>query len=308
VRERNYSVYNSHPLPPEFTLSAVEGADSPSGRGRKGRERTSITDPRPIGIFDSGIGGLTVLRAIHDLLPCEPIVYLGDTARVPYGTKSRETIIRYSVNNARFLLGEGVKMIVVACNTASAYALEDVARLTDNPVVGVVEGGVVAALKNVSGAIGVIGTEATIRSNKYPAEINRLQPGIKVISKACPLFVALAEEGWTGNEVAHAVAKEYLSEFKGKIDALVLGCTHYPPLKGVIQLVLGENVRLIDSAEETARIVGERLDNLDMRAGGAQRGKITMAVTDSPERSLEVGRRLLGRDLEISGVTLVDIT
>jgi glutamate racemase len=266
-----------------------------------------MSDIRPIGIFDSGIGGLTVLRAIHELLPSESIVYLGDTARVPYGTKSRETIIRYSVNNARFLLNEGVKMVVVACNTASAHALEDVARLTTNPVIGVVEGGVIAALKEASGAIGVIGTEATIRSNKYPLEINRLQPGIKVFSKACPLFVALAEEGWTDNEVAHAVAKEYLEEFKGTIGALVLGCTHYPPLKGVIRSVLGEHVRLIDSAEETARIVGERLENLGMRALGAQRGKITMAVTDSPERSLEVGRRLLGRDLEISGVTLVDI-
>jgi glutamate racemase len=266
-----------------------------------------MSDQRPIGIFDSGIGGLTVLRAIHELLPSESIVYLGDTARVPYGTKSRETIIRYSVNNARFLLNEGVKMVVVACNTASAHALEDVARLTTNPVIGVVEGGVIAALKEVSGAIGVIGTEATIRSNKYPSEINRLQPGVKVISKACPLFVALAEEGWTDNEVAHAVAKEYLEEFKGKIGALVLGCTHYPPLKGVIRSVLGENVRLIDSAEEIARIVGARLDALGMRALGAERGKITMAVTDSPERSLEVGRRLLGRDLEISGVTLVDI-
>lgn len=266
-----------------------------------------MSDTRPIGIFDSGIGGLTVLRAIHELLPAESIIYLGDTARVPYGTKSRETIVKYSVNNARFLLNGGVKMIVVACNTASALALEDVARLTDNPVIGVVEGGVIAALKEVSGAIGVIGTEATIRSNKYPSEINRLQPGVKVISKACPLFVALAEEGWTRNEVAHAVAKEYLEEFKGKIDTLVLGCTHYPPLKGVIQLVLGENVRLIDSAEETARIVGEKLDNLDMRALGYERGKITMAVTDSPERSLEVGRRLLGRNLEISGVSLVDI-
>lgn len=266
-----------------------------------------MSDTRPIGIFDSGIGGLTVLRAIHELLPLESIIYLGDTARVPYGTKSRETIIRYSVNNARFLLNAGVKMVVVACNTASAHALEDVVRLTANPVIGVVEGGVIAALKEASNAIGVIGTEATIRSNKYPSEINRLQPGIKVFSKACPLFVALAEEGWTENEVAHAVTKEYLGEFRGKIDALVLGCTHYPPLKGVIRSVLGDNVRLIDSAEETARIVGERLANFDMRAGGAERGKITMAVTDSPERSLEVGRRLLGRDLEISGVTLVDI-
>jgi glutamate racemase len=267
-----------------------------------------MSDQRPIGIFDSGIGGLTVLRAIHELLPSESIVYLGDTARVPYGTKSRETIVRYSVNNARFLLNEGVKMIVVACNTASAHALEDVARLTNSPVIGVVEGGVIAALKETSGAIGVIGTEATIRSGKYPSEINRLQPGIAVFSKACPLFVALAEEGWTDNEVARAVTKEYLDEFKGKIGALVLGCTHYPPLKGVIRSVLGDGVRLIDSADETARIVGERLDALGIRAGGVGRGKITMAVTDSPERSLEVGRRLLGRNLEISGVSLVDIS
>lgn len=266
-----------------------------------------MSDTRPIGIFDSGIGGLTVLRAIHELLPYESIVYLGDTARVPYGTKSRETIIRYSVNNARFLLNAGVKMVVVACNTASALALEDVARLTESPVIGVVEGGVTAALKGTPGAIGVIGTEATIRSNKYPSEISRLRPGVKVISKACPLFVALAEEGWTENEVAHAVAKEYLEEFRGKVDSLVLGCTHYPPLKGVIRSVLGESVRLIDSAEETARIVGERLNRLGARSLGSAPGKITMAVTDSPERSLEVGRRLLGRNLEINGVTLVDI-
>ena len=266
-----------------------------------------MSDTRPIGIFDSGIGGLTVLRAIHELLPAESIVYLGDTARVPYGTKSKETIVKYSVNNARFLLSRGVKMIVVACNTASAHALDDVTRLTDYPVIGVVEGGVIAALKKASVAIGVIGTEATIRSNKYPSEINRLHPGTKVISKACPLFVALAEEGWTDNEVAHAVTKEYLREFKGKIDALVLGCTHYPPLKGVIQSVLGDGVRLIDSAEETARIVGERLAALGMQANGAKLGRISLAVTDSPERSLEVGRRLLGENLEISGVTLVDI-
>ena len=212
------------------------------------------------------------------------------------------------MNNARFLLNEGVKMIVVACNTASAHALEEVVRLTDSPVIGVVEGGVIAALKETSGAIGVIGTEATIRSNKYPSEINRLQPGITVFSKACPLFVALAEEGWTDNEVAHAVTREYLEEFRGKIDALVLGCTHYPPLKGVIRSVLGEGVRLIDSAQETARIVGERLERLNIRANGAKLGKITLAVTDSPERSLEVGRRLLGQNLEISGVTLVDIS
>lgn len=267
-----------------------------------------MADPRPIGIFDSGIGGLTVLRAIHELLPLESLIYLGDTARVPYGTKSKETIIRYSVNNARFLLARDVKMIVVACNTASAHALDDVVRLTDHPVIGVVEGGVIAATREASSAIGVIGTEATIRSNKYQRAINQSRPELTVYSKPCPLFVALAEEGWTDNEVANAVTREYLAEFQGKIDALVLGCTHYPPLKGAIRRVLGDGVKLIDSAEETARIVKEKMTELGILANGPKRGRVTLMVTDSPERSLEVGRRLLGEKLEINETALVDIS
>ncbi len=265
-------------------------------------------DTRPIGIFDSGVGGLTVLRQIHRIAPYESLVYLGDTARVPYGTKSKETVLRYSRNNIRFLDNLDVKMIVVACNTASAYALPQLSEEATKPVIGVVEGGATAASMVTKGAIGVIGTEATISSGAYKVAITRKAPGTKIFSKACPLFVPLAEEGWTDNDIARAVAVKYLGEMRGAIDTLVLGCTHYPPLKKVIGETVGENVNLIDSAEQTARIVVDTLREKDIERpeGNLRRGSVRLVVTDSPERTLAVAKRMLG-DIELDRIELADI-
>jgi len=265
-----------------------------------------MSDTSPIGVFDSGIGGLTVLKEIRHLLPQESLIYLGDTARVPYGAKSKETIVRYSLNNTRLLLGLGVKMVVVACNTASAYALDELEKITDKPVIGVVEGGVVAAGRETKGKVGVIGTEATIRSGSYCNAIRNRFHGVEVISKPCPLFVSLVEEGWTDNGVASAVADEYLAELRGKVDTLVLGCTHYPLLKGVIGKTLGENVKLIDSAKETAKIVAKRLGDLKIENNSGKEGSLRFMVTDSPERSVRIGDRILGEKM-ISSAELVDI-
>ncbi|HYO99789.1 MAG TPA: glutamate racemase, partial [Pyrinomonadaceae bacterium] len=200
----------------------------------------------PIGIFDSGVGGLTVYRALHEALPQERFVYLGDTARVPYGTKSLSTVERYAVENARFLEAHGTKLLVVACNTASALALPAIRASVGVPVVGVIEPGAAAAVEaSAGGRIGVIATEATIRSGAYSRAIKELAPGVRVTERACPLFVSLAEEGWAETDVARTVAAEYLTDLKSVgVDALVLGCTHYPILRRVIQETVGERVRL----------------------------------------------------------------
>jgi glutamate racemase len=211
----------------------------------------------PIGIFDSGVGGLTVYRALHEQLPQERFVYLGDTARVPYGTKSLATVERYAVENARFLAAHGVKILVVACNTASALALPAIRASVGVPVVGVIEPGAGMAVRaaSVGRRVGVIATEATVRSGAYRRAIRELAPEVEVIERACPLFVALAEEGWAETDVARTVAQEYLTDFRsGRVDALVLGCTHYPILRRVIRETLGDEVRLIDSGEATAGV------------------------------------------------------
>ena len=222
----------------------------------------------PIGVFDSGIGGLTVLRAIRHLLPAESTVYFGDTARVPYGPKSPTTIRRYSLEASDFLLGQSVKMIVVACNTATAHALAEVAEYAPVPVVGVVEPGATqAARHSASGRIGVIGTQGTIESRAYENAIRVLRPDATVFGVACPLFVALAEEGWTEGEVARLTAERYLAPLLERdIDTLVLGCTHYPLLEPMLAEVVGTGVDLIDSARATAEAVAEGLERLDLLA------------------------------------------
>ena len=252
---------------------------------------------QPIGVFDSGIGGLTVLKELLARLSDESYVYFGDTARVPYGTKSAETVLRFSRQNVQLLLERGVKMVVVACNTASAEALPKLSEEFDVPIVGVIEPGVRAAVRATrSGCIGVIGTAGTIRSDAYQAGIRSLKPDAAVTSRACPLFVPLAEEGWTDNEIALAVAREYLREYDGtNIDALVLGCTHYPLLKGVIGEVMGEGVRLVDSAVETAREVESILEKRGMRERGGGSFRIILSDT-SPSFNL-VARRFLGMEL-----------
>jgi glutamate racemase len=215
---------------------------------------TSLDRNLPIGIFDSGVGGLTVYSALHERLPNERFIYLGDTARVPYGTKSLATVERYAVENARFLEARGIKMLVVACNTASALALPAIRRAVSVEVVGVIEPGSRAAITVASDRrIGVIATEATVQSHAYRSAISSIDPDAQIIERACPLFVSLAEEGWSDTSVARDVAQQYLGDFnKQSVSALVLGCTHYPILRDVISETVGRGVTLIDSGEATA--------------------------------------------------------
>jgi glutamate racemase len=254
---------------------------------------------RPIGVFDSGIGGLTVLKALVDLMPGEDFIYLGDTARLPYGTKSAEVIVRYSKENTEFLLAKGIKMLVVACNTSSAVALDEIARDTIVPVVGVIEPGARAAVKaSRNGKIGVIGTEATIASGAYTRAIQQLRPRAEIYTRACPLLVPLVEEGWTDNEIAGRTVAYYLESLKASgIDTLLLGCTHYPLLHGLFERVLGNGVRIIDSATATAAAVRERLSALGLVCRGG-RGAQSFFVTETPERFVRVGRRFLGPQVE----------
>lgn len=252
-----------------------------------------------IGVFDSGVGGLTVVRRIAESLPRESIVYLGDTARVPYGTKSADTVIRYARACARVLLERGIKLLVVGCNTASACALDALREGLDIPVLGVIEPGARFALEATrTGRIGVIGTAGTVASRAYPLAIEAMAPGVEVFSKACPLFVPFAEEGWTDGHVVREVASTYLAELIGHgIDTLVLGCTHYPLLSNVIAEVMGEAVTLVDSAEATAAVVAETLAGTGAARCGACNGQIQFLVSDAPDGFARVGRRFLGRDI-----------
>jgi glutamate racemase len=250
---------------------------------------------RPIGIFDSGLGGLTVLQAVSRRMPEENLVYFGDTAHVPYGSKSRETVTRYSLEVARFLAGKRIKALVVACNTSSALALEAVARALDVPVLGVIRpGAAAAAAATRNGRIGIIGTEATIASGAYTAALRTRLPRVRVATAACPLFVPLVEEGWWGHRATVLVARHYLGGLRRSgIDTLILGCTHYPLLKGVVRRVMGRGVRLIDSAEQTALETERLLLGLGLRRESG-RGKQRFFVSDAPRRFLRLARRLLG--------------
>ena len=251
-----------------------------------------------IGVFDSGIGGLTVFKALREALPPgERLLYLGDTARVPYGTKSDETVVRYALEGTRFLERRGIKALVIACNTMSAVALETLRGTTTIPVVGVIDPGADAACGATRRqVIGVIGTAATIKSGAYVRAIANRLPQARVVGRACPLFVPLAEEGWVDNEVARTTASLYLGDFqRDGIDTLVLGCTHYPLLEGVIREAVGAGVALVDSARATASAVRERLKERGLLAEKAAAGQEDhFFVTDSSERFREVGSRFLG--------------
>lgn len=252
-----------------------------------------------IGIFDSGVGGLTVVDALLRALPHEDLIYLGDTGRTPYGTKSAETVTRYSVENVEFLAERGVKLLVVACNTASSVALDALAARFPLPTVGVIAPGARAAVeKTRSGRVAVIGTEATIASGAYTRALRALDPRVEVYTRACPLFVPLAEEGWTEGPIARGVAETYLASLrKSGVDTLVLGCTHYPLLRAVIGEVMGVGALLVDSAEETARAVAALLAERGLaRAAGP--GSAGFFVTDVPERFTRIGRRILGARVE----------
>jgi len=246
-----------------------------------------------IGIFDSGVGGLTVQRALLEAVPAAGTVYLGDTARVPYGTKSAETVTQYSLRNARFLVRHDIDLLVVACNTASAVALPALRAELRVPVLGVVDPGARAAARaSRTGRIGVIGTQGTVASGAYQAAIRRERPDAEVIARACPLFVPLAEEGWTDpeDEVVRGIARRYLAPLReAGIDTLVLGCTHYPLLERAIAAEL-PGITLVDSAKAIAAEVRERLG-----AGGAESGEHRFFVTDAPEKFLAVAGRFLGR-------------
>ena len=252
-----------------------------------------------IGIFDSGVGGLTVLRQVAGRLPHESILYLGDTARVPYGTKSPETVIRYARACAGVLLARGIKLLIVACNTASAFAIDTLRDDLEIPVLGVIEPGARAAVaRTKSGRIGVIGTSGTVASRAYPDTIAALDPKARVYGAACPLFVPLAEEGWTRGETPRLIAQKYLRGLLRKnIDTLVLGCTHYPLLSHVIGETAGKAVRLVDSAEETAKTAAETLRALDKLAPSGTPPVYRYLVSDSPGSFTKTGKRFLGRDL-----------
>jgi len=262
----------------------------------------------PIGIFDSGIGGLTVARAVYDSLPYESTVYFGDTARVPYGPKSPDTVRRYSLEILGWLLGQQVKAVVVACNTSTAHALDTLQAHSPVPVIGVIEPGARAAGNaSTSGPIGVIGTAGTIASNAYGRAIERRRPDARVEQRACPLFVPLVEEGWFEHPAAALIAREYLEPLReARVDTLVLGCTHYPLLKPLLQRVMGENVQLIDSGEETAAVVEHVLQRGGLAAPEGAPATHRFVVSDDEARFRQVGARFIGERLGRAEVVPLD--
>jgi glutamate racemase len=254
-----------------------------------------MSDERPIGVFDSGIGGLTVLKALRDLLPNENVSYLGDTARVPYGPKSAETVQRYAIELAGMLIKQNAKALVVACNTVSSVALPTLTRNFPVPVIGVIEPGARAALAvSRTRHIGVIGTRATIRSGAYERALRALAPDVRVSSQACPLLVPLIEEGLLYDPVTEQMILRYLEPLVAEeVDTLVLGCTHYPLLTGAIARVLKRQIMIVDSAQNCARAVEEMLDKHSLRAAPLNKGKLHVALTDTPDTFLNVARKAL---------------
>ncbi|MEW6060959.1 MAG: glutamate racemase [Bacteroidota bacterium] len=254
---------------------------------------------KPIGVFDSGIGGLTVVRALLERLPNENIVYFGDTARVPYGSKSPQVVREYALDDTNILLSKDVKMIVVACNTVSAVALDVVQKRAKLPVTGVITPGAEAAARVTKNKrIGIIGTAATVNSNAYVNELLRLDSSALTFGQACPLFVPLVEEGWLETKITELIAAEYLFPLTlQKIDTLILGCTHYPLLKNVIRKVTKGMVTLIDSGEATAEVVEKMLDEHNLRNTNPHAPNIQFFVSDAPEKFTAIGERFLGRKL-----------
>jgi len=254
---------------------------------------------QPIGVFDSGIGGLTVAQEITRSLPNEQIVYFGDTARVPYGTKSKESVIRFSKDNMNILLKYGVKLVVIACNTSTSWALNVIRKEYAVPVIGVIEPGsrrAVAVTRKKR--IGVIATQSTVASKKYAQTILKMMPEAQVISRPCPLFVPLVEEGWLDGKVTENVAEEYLAPIRREeVDTLILGCTHYPLLRTVIQKVMGKSVTLVDSATETAREVKVLLDREGIARVSQHPPRHEFLVSDEPEHFRLLAKRFLGHDL-----------
>jgi len=254
----------------------------------------------PIGVFDSGIGGLTVVKRLSSTLPNESIIYFGDTARVPYGSKSNSTVIEYSIQDTKFLLQKNIKALVVACNTASSIAIPDLKKKFDIPIIGMIEPGSRLALKkSQSKKIGVIGTRATVSNLAYSKEIKKINSSAQVIEKPCPLFVPLAEEGWINHKATYEVAEEYLKELREeKIDTLVLGCTHYPILSEVIRKVIGSKVTLIDSGIASSEVIKSELEKLDLLSDSKKTGVQEYYVSDIPAKFKEVAELFLGKEID----------
>jgi glutamate racemase len=270
-----------------------------------------MSSSKPIGVFDSGIGGLTIVKRLAATLPNEDIIYFGDTARVPYGSKSNSTIIEYSIQDTNFLLGKNVKAVIVACNTASSIAINDLKEKFDIPIIGMIEPGAEMAIKETkSKRIGVIGTRSTIGNQAYSKEIKRLDNNIKVFEKACPLFVPLAEEGWIGHKATYEIAEEYLEELHNlEIDTLVLGCTHYPILASVIQKVMGDRLTLIDSGVASAELVKKELQGKGLENDKKESGRTEFYVSDIPTTFKTVAELFLGRPInEVHKVSLETLT
>lgn len=259
-----------------------------------------MSDSRPIGIFDSGVGGLTVAGKIRQILPNEDIVYFGDTARVPYGTKSKETVTKFSVENVEFLMEHDVKLVIVACNTASSLSLDFLKRCFRVPIIGVIEPGAREAISATrNDRIGVIGTYATVSSGAYEKAIRKISPRYSVFTQACPLFVPLVEEGWETKEVTRAITQEYLAPLKAKaVDTLIMGCTHYPILKDVLRKVMGKNVVLVDSAREIAKEASRILDANGLLNISRSEGKDRFFVSDEPNRFTKIGGKFLKRRIK----------
>lgn len=256
-------------------------------------------DDRPIGVFDSGIGGLTVLKEIVEQLPGEDIIYFGDTARIPYGTRSKETVIKYFLQSVRFLLTKEIKAIVIACNTATALAMEEAKKVFDIPMIGVIEPGANAAASvTKNSTIGVIGTEGTINSGTYQRMIRRMLPSAEIIGISCPLFVPIVEEGWESTDVAFITAQKYLLELKEhNIDSLILGCTHYPALRYTLNKVLGDKVRLINPAYETAKAARIMLKEQKLLSNKIDGGSCNFYVSDDPGKFKRVGGNILRKEI-----------
>lgn len=265
-------------------------------------------DNRPIGVFDSGLGGLTVLKEIMELIPSESIVYFGDCGRAPYGTKSKEMVIKYTFQDIRFLMEHDIKMMVIACNTMSACSLESVKHDFDIPVIEVVQPGSHCAVRETKNRrVGVIGTSATVGSGVYEKTIKSIDNSIEVFSKACPLFVNLVEEGWWENDIAYQIANEYLKDLKKEhIDTLVLGCTHYPLLKGVIQRVMGEDVKLVSSAMEVAKVVREVMQKDSMLRDSKLNPIYKYYTSDSIEKFDSLGSSILGKYIDCAERVEID--
>ncbi|MGX4598170.1 glutamate racemase [Faecalimicrobium sp. JNUCC 81] len=255
---------------------------------------------RPIGVFDSGLGGLTVLKEIMKILPNEDMVYFGDTARVPYGSRSKDTIIKYTFQAINFLLSKNVKAIVIACNTATARALKEANEKYDIPIIGVIEAGArTAAYSTKNKVVGVIGTEGTITSKAYNLEIGKIDKDIKIIDRACPLFVPIVEEGWSNTDIASLTAKRYLDDLiKQDIDSLVLGCTHYPILKRTIGEVVGEKIKLVNPAKETAIDLKGILEKQGLMNETKSKALYEYYVSDIPEKFANIAGEFLKKEIE----------